>query len=69
MERSAVLKARESLTFPRDGRTRQCLESASVRKWTDLGEGALRGRLPLAGPAAPLTAPSAPGCVPPPAPR
>ena len=33
------MKARESLTFPRDGRTRQCLESASVRNWTDLGEG------------------------------
>ena len=31
------MKARESLTFPRDGRTRQCLESASVRNWTDLG--------------------------------
>ena len=67
VERSAALKARESLTLPRDG-------SASNRPRrgtgpTSAGEGALRGRLPLAGPAAPLTAPSAPGCVPPPAPR
>ena len=67
VERSAALKARESLTLPRDGS-----DSNRPRRGTgptSAGEGALRGRLPLAGPAAPLTAPSAPGCVLPPAPR